>query len=484
MYKDFRAGFLSLTNLLTNYPLVWKGNEIPNWLNGKYFRNGSGLYDLGEESYKHFFDGLAMIHAYEFQNGKATYTNKFLNSKDYQKSTSEKKIAYTEFASTPERNLFQKIWVTLHPSQQFGDNASINFMDLAHELVAISDVPVPMEIDFATTNTVGEFTYTDSLNLVINSPHPQYDSIAKENINFGIELSVFGPQYVIFKIKDGTRERVPICKIPTLHASYMHSFIVSENYIILTEHPLVLDLLTLVSMGMTGASLIQAFHWKAELGTTFLVVEKTTGKLAGKFKVDPFFTFHHVNAFEKDGELLVDLSTYPNMDVIDKFYLSQIFSPNGGNIPAGELRRYSLNLSKKTSSYKVLSNQGFEMPIINPDFFTLPYQFTYGVSCNPQKPNDFNNQIIKIDVNSGKYITWFEEGTYPTEPVFVKNPNSRKEDAGVCLSVVLDAKNQNSFLLVLDAESFTEIARATIPHLIPFGFHGIFAQASEFRKKN
>ena len=46
------------------------------------------------------------------------------------------------------------------------------------------------------------------------------------------------------------------------------------------------------------------------------------------------------------------------------------------------------------------------------------------------------------------------------------------EDAGVILSVVLDARRGSSFLLVLDAESFGERARARLPNHVPFGFHG------------
>ena len=42
------------------------------------------------------------------------------------------------------------------------------------------------------------------------------------------------------------------------------------------------------------------------------------------------------------------------------------------------------------------------------------------------------------------------------------------------LSVVLDANAGRSFLLVLDAGSFEELARAEAPHHIPFGFHGQF----------
>jgi beta,beta-carotene 9',10'-dioxygenase len=35
----------------------------------------------------------------------------------------------------------------------------------------------------------------------------------------------------------------------------------------------------------------------------------------------------------------------------------------------------------------------------------------------------------------------------------------------------------NSFLLVLDAASPQEVARAEVPHQIPFGFHWQFARA-------
>ena len=47
------------------------------------------------------------------------------------------------------------------------------------------------------------------------------------------------------------------------------------------------------------------------------------------------------------------------------------------------------------------------------------------------------------------------------------------------LSVVLDTNAGRSFLLVLDAGSFEEMARADAPHHIPFGFHGQYFRCSE-----
>ena len=43
------------------------------------------------------------------------------------------------------------------------------------------------------------------------------------------------------------------------------------------------------------------------------------------------------------------------------------------------------------------------------------------------------------------------------------------------LSVVLDGGRRRSALVVLDARSMEEIARASVPHHIPFGFHGTYA---------
>ena len=91
-------------------------------------------------------------------------------------------------------------------------------------------------------------------------------------------------------------------------------------------------------------------------------------------------------------------------------------------------------------------------------------------------PNDFFNQLLKIDILQHKVSRWYEEGCYPGEPIFVPQPNSEEEDEGVILSVVLDGNQGNSFLLILDGHSFVEIARTKVPHHIPFGLHGQYFQ--------
>ena len=58
--------------------------------------------------------------------------------------------------------------------------------------------------------------------------------------------------------------------------------------------------------------------------------------------------------------------------------------------------------------------------------------------------------------------------------MFVARPEAEREDDGVLLSVVLDAAAGDSLLLVLDAADLSELARARVPHHVPFSFHGAF----------
>jgi carotenoid cleavage dioxygenase-like enzyme len=104
-----------------------------------------------------------------------------------------------------------------------------------------------------------------------------------------------------------------------------------------------------------------------------------------------------------------------------------------------------------------------------------PYRHVWGVGR--RDPKDFLDSIIKIDTETGETQSWWREHCYPGEPVFVGLPDRAREGEGVLLSVVLDAQRAQSFLLVLDAMSLAEIAKAECPHHIPFGFHGNYFPA-------
>lgn len=160
--------------------------------------------------------------------------------------------------------------------------------------------------------------------------------------------------------------------------------------------------------------------------------------------------------------------------MIDTFYLKKLTAPNA-TIPCTAFSRYTLPLNASSLTCEVITDEAIELPRINYERNNASdYQFAYGIAVNKQHPDDFLNQLVKVDVRAKTARTWYEDGCYPGEPVFVAAPGARDEDEGVVLSVVLDGRKNASFLLVLDAASYIELARAEVSQHIPFGFHGIY----------
>lgn len=125
-------------------------------------------------------------------------------------------------------------------------------------------------------------------------------------------------------------------------------------------------------------------------------------------------------------------------------------------------------------SREPLMDPPVELPRINYRACNMKrHRFVYGVTRRGAA-TDFHDCLVKADLERGESAEWSDNGRFPGEPVFVAGPDAAAEDEGVILSVVLDAKQQKSFLLVLDGRSFQELARAQVPQHIPFGFHGQF----------
>ena len=59
--------------------------------------------------------------------------------------------------------------------------------------------------------------------------------------------------------------------------------------------------------------------------------------------------------------------------------------------------------------------------------------------------------------------------------MFVPRPGAEKEDDGVVLVTNLDGDTKQSYLLMLDGETFEPIAQANLPERIPMSIHGYWS---------
>ena len=75
----YALGFRSLEHEV-RLPHLEVDGALPRWLRGVLVRNGPALFEIGEQQLNHWFDGLAMLHAFAFGDGRVSYANRFLRS--------------------------------------------------------------------------------------------------------------------------------------------------------------------------------------------------------------------------------------------------------------------------------------------------------------------------------------------------------------------------------------------------------------------
>jgi beta,beta-carotene 9',10'-dioxygenase len=461
--RTYPVGFFSLDREQQPTQLPLQG-QLPEWLTGSLLRTGPAKYEVGTQSYRHWFDGLAMLYRFSFGNG-VSYNSKFLSSKAYQEAMATGKITRTEFGTNPDYSLLE--WLASFFKERQTDNGVVNISYFNNQYVALTESPFPIIFDPKTLQTIDRFQYKDDVQGQITIAHPHFDFQRRELISYITQLSLKSI-YHVYRMSANSNQRQLIASIPVQEAAYMHTFGLTENFVILVEFPLFFNLLSMAAGTKTPA---ESLEWKPERGTRFVIINRHDGSVVTAHDDQAFFTFHHVNAFEQGNEILLDMPVYPDKSLIDGFYLSELRNATDRVITGGELRRYRIPLNGSSVTHEVISDVPIELPRINYRRCNgQPYQFAYGNSN--QQPHNFNDSLVKIDVQQGTSKIWQEAGCYPGEPVFAAAPHTGAEDEGVLLSVVADTQKPSSFLLVLDAQSFTEIARAEIPHLIPFHFHG------------
>ena len=475
MSNKYALGFTTLEEetRLSDVPVQ---GELPAWLRGTLLRTGPAKYETDQQPLRHWFDGYAMLHAFSFGDGKVSYANQFLASRAYQHARDWGTVGYREFATDPCRSIFKRLTQLFTNEQNLTDNGNVNVAKLADEFVALTEIPLPVAFDKTTLKTTGGLVCDDTLKGQSTTAHPHVDPARGETINF---LLQFGRRstYTIYRMPFGSKQRAPIVTIPTRRPAYIHSFGLTPNYIILIENPLRVNPLDLL---LRGRPFIENYRWQAEEPASFILARRDSGAVT-RFAAPPFFAFHHVNAFETDAAIIVDMCAYDNADIIKALYLDNLRGEREPYLapPVSQFRRYTLNLKTGAATHEALSDQLAELPQINYQRVNgRAYRFAYGTGVDAANAASFLDRLVKVDIDQRTALMWQEAGCYPGEPVFVPAPESAsgEEDAGLILSVVLDVRRKHSFLLVLDARSFTELARCAAPHHIPFGFHGGFFQ--------
>lgn len=463
----FELGTTSLMQELDTFELTTEG-EVPEWLRGTLLRVGPACFELNGSHYRHWFDGLAMLHRFHFIGGGVTYRNRFLRSRTYRDNMKANAIRHGEFATSPSRSWPGRLKTLVFPD--LSDNANVAVAPLGGEMTAMTETPTPLAFNLDTLAAIGPVKFADKIPGMITTAHPHFDFASQELLNY---TTAFGRQsrYNIYRLHPGKRRRELIASLPVKRPGYMHSFGATPRYVILTEWPLTVNPLDLKLSGMTGRPFIDNFRWGLGQESRLLVVRRSTGKLAHEARGPCGFAFHHVNAWEEGDAIVMDLCLYDDARIIDQLRLGHMRNRQA-HYARPRLSRLRINANGSVDVSQP-ADAVLELPGINYRRGHMrPNRYIYGVTTEGARI--LLGGLVKADTETADLRYWRAPHCYPGEPVFTPMPDSEAEDGGVVMSLVLDGAKRSSFLLLLDAERFEELARVHLPHAVPFGFHGVF----------
>ncbi len=474
MSGDYTIGFASLDDETDVVELPVRG-ELPGWLAGTLVRNGPALYDVdGDKAFRHWFDGQAMLHRFSIADGAVSYRNRFLDTDALRSARERGRMGYVEFATDPCGSIFSRYRAKWQG--KVTPNACVNVTSVGDRMLAMSETPLSVEFDPDTLRTAGVVRWADDLGGGTTTAHPHQDPTTGEAVNYLLSFSRTC-EYRVHRLRADPLERVLVGKYRTDRPGYLHSFAITEKYVVLVVYPFVVNALSLL---LRDRPFIENFRWRPELGTRIVVLDLRDGGVRGEYRTEPLFAFHHINAHDDGDAIVLDLCAYEDATAVDALYLQRLRDARPAPQPFPT--RYRVDLAGGAVTSNRLADVAFELPRIHYAAHNgRPYRYAYGAGARDPDGSNFLDQLVKLDTGTGATVTWREDGCYPGEPVFVPAPDARAEDDGVILSVVLDTGDTDaarSSLLVLDAGSFTELAMADVPHVIPFGFHGQFSRAN------
>lgn len=436
--------------------------QIPTDLNGIYVRNGPNAYFEPNWRY-HAYDGDGMLHAVQFNNGKVTYYNKFVETS----------------ALKEEKDAGKPLWKGLkepirsdRPDQPWKNTANTDVKYHAGNFIAMwYRSGMPYAVNPETLETVGQYQFDGASTRL--SAHSRPDEHTGELLWFDYDIK---PPYMTYGVVGPDRQLKHKIEIPIDSPGLPHDMAVTENYVILHDFPLRPD-----------EDALKVGRYKVKMHenrpSRFAVVPRY-GRVdeIQWFEANPTYMLHVVNAWEEGDEVIMVGTPY-------RMHLKE-----DGSLDTERLEKtihwrqrdfllyeWRFNLKTNKTEERVIDDVlNTEFPIINSAYqgrktnFTYNVIFPYGGREEPRYPG-----LVKYNLTTGGYIAYSEGPQFfYNEPGFAPRDNPQSEDDGYLVSIVWNPVEERSEIQVFNAKDSLlaqgPVARVILPRRVPHGFHATF----------
>jgi torulene dioxygenase len=486
--------------------------KYSNFSTGSFASQWSRLTDLRR------FDGFALQHRFEITaEGRVFYRSRRTCDEYIQSIQETGRTAITFGQQDICESFFHKFFtlfsaevdngpdsarnvqVTLTPNFPTGSKGEQSHRNKSglRNLFVKTDANVLRSLDPETLEPLESMNYgkfvEGTSNAMLAASHAATDPETGELFNFALKLGK-DPTYTLFKLCPPTeteeaRSKI-LATITDAPAAYIHSVCLTKKYFVFCVWQ--------ADFKLSGApipfykNLVQSFKaWDPNRRVLWYVIDRDRGGVVRKYTSDPFFAFHHINAFDEGDNVVVDLCTFDSHEIVNSFYLEVLRSSTAKSTiePPPMVNRIVLAdisaapVSVVGSATITKTSVLLDLPTVSSSRVWQPQRYAYGVSSRGL--SSLWDCILKVDIPllfsnpldppAGAIKRLERPFCTPSEPIFVPRPGATEEDDGVVLMIELDGIKGKSALVVIDAQSFEEVGRAEVKDgvfVVPHHFHG------------
>ncbi|ORW98335.1 carotenoid oxygenase [Mycolicibacter terrae] len=478
--------------------------EIPDYLDGRYLRNGPNPVAEVDPATYHWFTGDPMVHGVALEEGRARwYRNRWVRTPAVCAALGEPLPARIDVRAG---------------MQSVGPNT--NVLGHAGKTLALVEGGVANYELTEDLDTVGTCDFDGTLAGGYTA-HPHRDPLTGEL--HAVSYSFARGNTVQYSVIDNTGRARRTVDIEVTGSPMMHDFSLTEKYVVVYDLPVTFDSAQVLPVNMprwlkTPARLVLSslvgkvrvpgpftsivnrdsrppaglpYAWNpgypARIGVMPREGEAQGWVRAGEaqvrwFDVEPCYVFHPVNAYSDvtpaGQELLV-------LDVVRYAKVFDVDRRGPGDAPP-RLDRWTINLDTGAVNTETRDDRPQEFPRINETLLGGKHRFGYTVGINGGFIGDtgaeLSTALYKHDYATGSSMTApLDPQLVLGEMSFVPRPGGVNEhlaeDDGILIGMGHHRGSDEGQLLILDAASCETVATVHLPQRVPMGFHGNWTPA-------
>ncbi len=435
----------------------------PAELRGRFYRNGPALFERGGQRVQHWFAGDGMVQQFTFGDAGVSHRGRLVQTTKLQAEREAGRFLF---------NAFGRVEGAGHAGGPDSFNtANTNALEHGGRVLAMWEGGSAIDMDPHDLSTRGPVTWGEGLQQVPFSAHPKVDS-SGHLWNIGTQ----GTKLIAWHVDpQGRLAGVQIGDSPYPNGM-VHDMAVTPRYLVVPLPPLRQDFAAL----QRGAGVEQGFRFEPDQPLRILVMRKDDIQQRRVFELPAQFVFHVGNAHETaDGQVVL---SFIGADDHRTLVHNAVALVAGEDVPLRISRTQTVRMDMANGQWeRTVMDDEVEFPRVDPRRIGLPARLL--LTCATWRPRGTGSSplfhgVQLRDLQTGRVERHdYGQHTLVEEHVLVPKPGRSGERDAWLLGTTIDLRTQRTTLNLLDAARVADgpLAQATLPYLLPPGFHGNFS---------